>query len=78
MKAQIESTTKIVALVINGVEVPARVWEGTSEQGVDCHFYVTRVAVARDLDASQFEQELFEQRVPTAEIAALPARMILV
>jgi hypothetical protein len=58
-----ESTDRIVTL--NGV--PARVWEGTTESGVACFLFVTRIAVHKDEDASQFEAELQEQRPPSAE-----------
>jgi hypothetical protein len=80
MKAQIESTTKIVTLVIDGREVPARIWEGTTEAGVPCHFFVTRVAVHNDADQSQFAQELQEHRAPSMQIANTykgDARLIL-
>lgn len=80
MKAQIESTTKIVTLVVNGAEVPARVWEGDTEAGVPCHFFVTRVAVAHDKDASQFAAELEEHRAPSPAVAAAyvgDARLVL-
>ena len=73
MKLRIESTEKIVTLI----GVPARVWEGHTESGIPVHCYVTRVAVARELDATEFERELQEHRVPSVEIAALPARMVL-
>lgn len=60
MKLQIESTDRIV--LINGV--PARVWEGTTEGGVPCLCFVTRVAVRNDRDSSEFERELLEQGPP--------------
>lgn len=77
MKLQAESTTKTVSLFVNGVAVPARIWEAVTERGVRCHLYVIRVAVARDQDATQFEEELLEQKVPSAEIQAIPLRLIL-
>lgn len=73
MKMTIESTTKIVEL--NGI--PCRVWEGETARGVKVHAFVSRVGVARDQDASEFEADLEEQRTPSAEIAAIPARLIL-
>ncbi len=78
MKLTIESTTKLVDLVIDGATVPARIWEGHTESGIAVHCFVTRVAVHKDLDASQFERELQEHRAPSAEIANVyPLRMIL-
>jgi hypothetical protein len=73
MTITISSTTKMVEL--NGV--PARVWEGETESGIKCHAFITRIGVARDLDASQFEAELKEQRTPPPEIEAIPLRLIL-
>jgi hypothetical protein len=73
MTVILESTTKIVTL--NGI--PCRVWEGKTSSGIACHAYIPLISVAKDLDASQFEAELVEQRTPSAEIAAIPLRMIL-
>lgn len=73
MKITIESTTKIVKL--DGID--CRVWEGQTERGVAIHAYIPRVAVRNDSDASQFEEELKEQRAPSAEVEAIPMRMIL-
>ncbi len=76
MKLTIESTSKIVAL--NGV--PARMWEGQTETGIPVHAYVTRIAVKEGRPGSdyvQFETELQEQRKPSADIEAIPLRMIL-
>lgn len=73
MKITVTSTTKIVHL--NGV--PARIWEGRTDTGIAVHCYVTRIAVGEGHDVSQFEAELQECRKPSAEIAALPLRMVL-
>jgi len=73
MKLQIEGTTKIVDL--NGV--PARVWEGRTESGIPVHCFITRVAVHNSADHTQFEQELQECRAPSADVAAIPARLAL-
>lgn len=76
MQAMLTSTTKIVHLVVDGVAVPARIWEGVTERGVPFHAYITRVAVA-DGDDEQFAAELLEQREPTPAVAAIPAVLIL-
>jgi hypothetical protein len=73
MKITIESTTKIVTL--NGIE--CRIWEGATERGVKLHAYIPRVAVRDDLDTSQFEAELREHAAPTAEILAIPLRLLI-
>jgi len=74
MKITIESTTKITEL--NGV--PARVWEGQTESGIKVHCYITRVAIDKDEPrVDEFKNELQEQKVPSAEIEAIPLRMIM-
>lgn len=73
MRLTMESTTKIITL--NGV--PARIWEGKTDSGIACHVYVTRIAVDRDEDSSEFERELQEHRAPSPEIQAIPLRMII-
>lgn len=74
MKIQMHSTDKIVHL--NGV--PARIWEGITEGGVKCHAYITRIACDKDEpQAEEFQRDLTEHRPPSAEVAAIPLRMIL-
>ena len=73
MKITVESTSKIVEL--NGV--PARIWEGKTESGIPVHCYVTRIAVAKDKDSFEFARDLQEHRPPSAEVEAIPLRMIL-
>jgi hypothetical protein len=73
MKLIIESTTKIVKL--DGMD--CRIWEGQTERGIKVHAYIPRVAAKDDQDLAQFEQELVEQRKPSAEIEAIPMRMVL-
>jgi hypothetical protein len=79
MKVTLESTDKIVELVLaNGTAVPARIWEGTTANGVRCHAYVTRIAVHDHDNAAEFERDLLEQRRPSAAIAdAIPSRLVL-
>lgn len=73
MQVQLKSTDKVVTL--NGV--PARIWEGHTAAGVPCHAYVTRIAVHESLDASEFERELQQHKPPSADIAAIPLRLVL-
>jgi hypothetical protein len=77
MKVTLESTSKIVELHINGAAVPARVWEGTTANGVACHAYITRIAVHPALDAGEFERDLQEHRGLSPAIAAIPLRLVL-
>lgn len=74
MKITLQSTTKLVH--VNGV--PARIWEGHTDSGIAVHCYVTRIAAPKDgADLTQFELELQEHAAPSAEIAAIPLRLIL-
>lgn len=76
MKIKIESTTKVVT--VNGL--PARVWEGQTESGIPVHCYVTRIAVPegrKTEEYQEFERELQEQKKPSAQVEAIPLRMIL-
>jgi len=74
MNVQLHSTDKIVHL--NGV--PARIWEGITEGGIKCHAYITRIACDKDEpNAGEFERDLKQHAVPSAEIQAIPLRMII-
>lgn len=74
MKITIESTTKIVHLN----NVPARVWEGTTEKGIKVHCFITRIAVdENEPRIEEFENELQEQAKPSAEVESIPLRMII-
>lgn len=73
MKVTLVNTSKIVEL--NGV--PARVWEGETESGIKIHAFITRIAVEKSQDTSQFEKELKEQKPPSADVEAIPLRMII-
>lgn len=70
MRITIESTSLVVKL--NGVE--ARVWQGTTDRGIPVQCFITRVAVERTEDASDFERELKEHAAPTV---GWPARMLI-
>lgn len=73
MTITVEPTTKIVH--VNGL--PARIWEGVTDQGTPCHLYVTLVAVAEGLNPVAFEHELESRRAPSPEVEALPSRLVL-
>jgi hypothetical protein len=77
MKITITSTTKIVEL--DGV--PARVWEGHTEGGVALHCYITRLAVDKGAAAQEqleeFEKDLQEHAPPSADVQAIPPRLVL-
>jgi hypothetical protein len=73
MKITIENTAQIVE--VNGA--PARVWLGKTESGIEVQCLITRVAVLKTDDCSQFEAELDEQSAPAPAQQAFPLRMIL-
>ncbi len=77
MIVRLESTSKIVELLVNGQSVLARIWEGETAKGIKCHAYVTRIAVARQDDASEFALDLNECRAPSPEVEAIPLRLVL-
>ncbi len=74
MKITIESTTEIVTL---NDSVQARVWEGETASGIKVQCLITRIAVHKGDDCSQFEAELTEQKPPTIAERAFPSCMIL-
>ncbi|MFN7703467.1 MAG: hypothetical protein ACK5OS_02505 [Chryseotalea sp.] len=78
MKVTITNTSKIVTL--NGV--PARCWEGETESGISVIMFVTRIMVDnRKANLSrakeQFEKELQEVAPPSAEMQAIPLKMLI-
>jgi hypothetical protein len=73
VKITIESTSQFAT--VNGV--PARIWEGASESGVEVICWITRIAVRRSDDCSQFDRELAEQRPPSEGALSFPLRMVL-
>ena len=83
MTITITSTTKLIELVTaTGSRVMARIWEGTTDSGIPVHCFVTRIAVDKDADASDFERELQECRQPSARLAdiypdGIPLRLVL-
>lgn len=77
MQIILNSTEKIVTLIHNGAEIPARIWEGKTASGIPCHAYITRIAAHETVNQTEFQHEFQEHRPPTADIAAIPLRLIL-
>lgn len=77
MKVELTSTTKIVMLATNDGVIPARVWEGKTDSGIPCHAYITRIAVAKDQDATQFDRELQECKPPSRDVSLVPSHLKL-
>lgn len=72
MNMTIHSTTKIVS--VNGVD--CRIWEGTTERGVDVVALIPRVMCRVEDDAAEFERDLRDVGPPSAEVASWPARLV--
>jgi hypothetical protein len=83
MKIAIESTTKLVQFEIDdGTCVPARVWEGHTDDGIPVHCFITRIcpSIPEPLPADveeQFKAALQECVPPTPAVQSIPLRMIL-
>lgn len=73
MKVILQNTTKIIDL--DGI--PVRVWEGETESGIKIHALITRIAVNKDDDCSEFEKELKEATAPSADVEMYPSKLIL-
>jgi hypothetical protein len=76
MRVHLESTTQVVTIVVNGVELPGRVWEGRTDSGIQVVAIITRIAAPIDADLAQFSAELQACRPPVMP-AAWPNRLIL-
>lgn len=78
LKITIEPTQRFVEIGANGHGVPARIWEGTTEDGTPVYLAVTRLAVRGDYDQEKFERELVAAKPPSPEaIRAIPLKLIV-
>jgi hypothetical protein len=78
MKVELESTTKIVEIMIDRERtVPARIWEGKTESGIPIHAFITRIAVDETENQKEFESELQSHKTPSLVIEQYPLRIIL-
>ena len=78
MKITIESTTKIVELETRtGAKIPARLWEGTNENGAPVYCFITRIATDKGEGEAQFQQELQECKAPTMQLPAIDMRFFI-
>lgn len=60
MKITLESTAEVGMLGIDGCEVPARIWVGSTESGIPVMAFITRIGVLAGGDPTEFERELTE------------------
>lgn len=84
MKITIESTSQVVEIIVNGVTVPARIWQGETDSGIPVHCYVIRIVPEiRESDpridevTAKFERELRRCAHPRTTLQEIPLRMIL-
>lgn len=77
MKVELHNTATVVELIVSGVRVPARIWEGTTETGIPITAFITRIAVDRQEDTAECERELLETSPSSVEAEHWPARMVL-
>lgn len=72
MKITLESSATVER--VQGV--PARVWRGTTESGIEVTCWIPIIQVRKDADCSQFERELREIEV-RRELVSFDMRMVL-
>lgn len=81
MKITVENTDKILHLQAGGGEVPARVWEGETENGTKVICFVTRLLVKEGQPEEvykQFERELKETpKAASRAVQTFPLRLFL-
>lgn len=82
MKITIHSTTQVVQLQTPQGVIPARIWEGTTDNGVPVHAFITRICPSipkpvPDNLVAEFERDLQECEEPTALMQSIPLRLIL-
>lgn len=81
MKIELESTDRIVSIVNDRGNVPARVWEGQMEDGTWVSALVTRISLkANEPDdvIEKFDKELQKTTEPSeAAIECWPMRVVL-
>jgi len=79
MKITLDCTQVLVHITVGSASVPARLWEGHTEDGVPVHAYITRISPQTDAPeiAEKFRRELVETARPSVTMGAIPLRMIL-
>jgi hypothetical protein len=80
MRITLESTEKLVTLLIDDAEVPARIWQGATDTGIPVQCYITRLAPEidqHDPRQAAFQRELKEHAPPRPTVREIPLRMIL-
>lgn len=77
MRIVLNSTAKVVELVDGAGRVNARVWEGTTDDGVGVIALICRITPTEDeADLAGFERDLLTTVPPLAALA-VPHRLLL-
>jgi len=77
MKLTVENTAKIVEIESATGRIPARLWQGKTESGIEVTVFVTRVMIHKRDDSAEFERELQEVAPSSEAVLLVPSRMIL-
>jgi len=80
MKIALQSTEKTVTLQTPAGDVPARLWQGFTEDGVPVTAFITRLSPdidEKDPRQDQFKAQLQEHAAPTERVQAIPLRLII-
>ena len=54
MRVRLESTDRVVEVILDGGRVPGRVWQGQTESGIEVVAVVTSIASRLEADQSKF------------------------
>lgn len=84
MKVTITNTHKIVQLETSSGTVPARVWQGETEDGIPVHCFITRIVPEIhendpqiDVLTRGFEEELQRCEKPRVALDYIPLRFFI-
>lgn len=84
MKITIEPTSMVVLLVVDGADVPARVWQGATDTGIPVQCFITRIAPEVSVHdprcdelTAEFDRELKRTADPRPTVVAIPLRMFI-
>lgn len=86
MKIIVESTAKIVALVVDGHDIHTRVWQGETESGMPVQAFIALVtpdisivitAETAIVKLRRYNDEAADNADPWPTVAAIPPRLIV-
>lgn len=76
MKISLKATSKIETIRCDDKGVPARIWKGRTESGIEVTAYISIIQVHKDADNSLFEKELQEIEIER-QLVSFDMRMIM-